>query len=116
MSKAFDTVDTHILIKKIQNTNIPPTIKKFIANYLKGRKAYTVYQNALSKQQQFKTGVPQGGVLSPVLFNIYMSDIPTPPNGIKLSSYADDITTLSINHDIEAAQRNLEPYLSKLHN
>jgi hypothetical protein len=116
MSKAFDTVDTHILIKKIQNTNIPPTIKKFTANYLKGRKAYTTYQNSKSKQQQFKTGVPQGGVLSPILFNIYMSDIPTPPIGIKLFTYADDITTLSIHHDIEKAQINLEPYLSKLHN
>ena len=116
MSKAFDTVNTHILIEKIQKTNIPPTIKKFTANYLKGRKAYTIYQNTISKQQQFKTGVPQGGVLSPILFNIYMSDIPTPPNGIKLFSYADDITTLSIHHNIETAQRNLEPYLSELNN
>jgi hypothetical protein len=77
MNKAFDTVDTHILIKKIQNTNIPPTIKKFTANYLKGRKAYTVYQKSLSKQQQFKTGIPgmQGGVLSPFLFNVYIPKI-----------------------------------------
>ena len=45
-----------------------------------------------------------------------MSDIPAPPNGIKLASYADDITTLSLSHDIEAAQRNLEPYLSKIDN
>ena len=52
-----------------------------------------------------------------------MSDIPTTPRGIKLSgyaddittSYADDITTLSMHHDIETAQRNLEPYLSNLH-
>jgi hypothetical protein len=115
MSKAFDTVDTHLLIKKIQNTNIPPTIKKFTANYLKGRKAYTLYQNCSSKQQLLKTGVPQGGVLSPILFNIYMSDIPTPPKGIKLYTYADDITTLSIHHDIKTAERNLEPYLSDLH-
>jgi hypothetical protein len=115
MSKAFDTVNTHTLIKKIQNTNIPPTIKKFIANYLKGRKAYTNYQGTTSQQQQFKTGVPQGGVLSPILFNIYMSDIPTPPVGIKLFTYADDITTLSLHHDVDIAQKNLEPFLSDLH-
>src|SRR5678815_4028697 len=79
MSKAFDTVNIHKLINKIHNTNIPQNIQKFIANYLKGRKAYTLYNNCKSKQRLLKTGVPQGGVLSPVLFNIYTSDIPTPP-------------------------------------
>ena len=100
MSKAFDTVNTHTLINKIHKTNIPPTIKKFIANYIKGRKAYTLFNNEKSKQSHLKTGVPQGGVLSPVLFNIYMSDIPNPPENIYLYSYADDITTFSLHHDI----------------
>lgn len=95
MSKAFDTVNIHTLIHKIHQTNIPPTILKFTANYIKGRKAYTTYQDSQSKQQQLKTGVPQGGVLSPTLFNIYMSDIPKPPSGIDLETYVDDITTLS---------------------
>src|SRR3989454_11526874 len=78
MSKAFDTVNIHTLINKIHNTDIPPTIQKFTANYLKGRKAFTSYNQFTSKQQTIKTGVPQGGVLSPTLFNIYTSDIPTP--------------------------------------
>ena len=47
-------------------TDIPGTIIKFIANYIKGRKAYTTYRNHTSKH-----GVPQGGVISPTLFNIY---------------------------------------------
>jgi len=55
LSKAFDTVNIHSLIKKIHQTSIPNTIKKFIANYIKGRKEYTLYQNAKSKSQQFKT-------------------------------------------------------------
>ena len=76
MSKAFDTINIHTLIRKLLQTNIPGTIIKFIANYIKGRKAYTTYINRTSKQRQFKTGVPQGGVLSPTLFNIYTSDIP----------------------------------------
>src|SRR5207245_11765558 len=41
MSKAFDTVNIHTLINKIHNTDISPTIEKFTANYLKGRKAST---------------------------------------------------------------------------
>ena len=68
MSKAFDTINIHTLIRKLLQTNIPGTIIKFIANYIKVRKAYTTYRNHTSKQRQFKTGVPQGGVLSPTLF------------------------------------------------
>ena len=63
MSKAFDTINIHTLIRKLIQNNIPDTIIKFIANYIKGRKAYTTYRNHTSKQRQFKTGVPQGGVL-----------------------------------------------------
>ena len=51
-------------------TNISGTIIKFIANYIKGRKAYTTYRNHTSKQRQFNTGIPQGGVLSPTLVKI----------------------------------------------
>ena len=90
---------------------MPPTIKKFIANYIKGRKAYTLFNNEKSKPSHLKTGVPQGGVLSPVLFNIYMSDIPNPPENIYLYSYADDITTLSFHHDIQTAQAATTPNL-----
>ena len=44
MSKAFDTINIHTLIRKLLQTNIPGTIIKFIANYIKGRKAYTTYR------------------------------------------------------------------------
>ena len=72
MRKAFDTINIQTLIKKLLQTNIPGTIIKLIANYIKGRKANTTYIN--HKQRQFKTGVPQGGVLSPTQFNICTSD------------------------------------------
>ena len=75
MSKAFDTINIHTLIRKLLQTNIPGTIIKFIANYIKGCKAYTIYRNHASSQRQFKTGFLKGGVLSPTLFNIYTVDI-----------------------------------------
>ena len=64
MSKVFDTINIHILIRKLLQTKIPGTIIKFIANYIKGRISYITYRNCTSIQGQFKTGIPQGGVLS----------------------------------------------------
>ena len=74
MSKDFHPVNIHALIRKLLQTNIPDTIIKIIANYIKGRKTYTTYRKHTVSQREVKTGVPQGGVLSPTLFNIYTSD------------------------------------------
>ena len=92
MSKAFDTINIHKLIRKLLQTNIPCTIIKFIANYIKGRKAYTPYINHTSRQRQFKTGIPQCGVISPTLFNIYTSNLPPPSAPVQFMAYADNIT------------------------
>ena len=54
MSKAFDTISIHTLIRKLLQTNIPGTIIKFIANYIKGRKAYTTYINHTSNNVNLK--------------------------------------------------------------
>ena len=114
MSKAFDTVNIHTLTKKLLDTQIPPILIKFIANYIKGRKAFTTYNNKTSTQRQFKTGVPQGGVLSPTLFNIYTSDIPSPPPNINITVYADDITMTSTDTNKQIAHAKLQPYLQEI--
>jgi hypothetical protein len=115
MSKAFDTVNIQKLTVKLLNTDLPPKIIKFIANYLKGRKAYTTLNTAKSKQQLSKAGVPQGGVLSPTLFNLYTSDIPLPPPDTLNITYADDITVFSSNKDYKIAEQNIQPYLHDIH-
>ena len=89
-------------------TNIPGTIIKFIANYIKGRKAYTTYRNHTSKQRQFKTGVP------PTLFNIYTSDLPPPSAPVQVMAYADDFTITSTHTSTRAAKKYIQPYLHKV--
>ena len=114
MSKAFDTKNIHTLIRKLLQTNISGTIIKFIANYIKGRKAYTTYRNHTSRQRQFKTGVSQGGVLSPTLFNIYTSELPPPSAPVQVMAYADDITITSTHTSTSTAKKYIQPYIKKV--
>ena len=111
MSQAFDTINHYTLIEKLINTNTPNLITRFIANYIRGRKAFTQCKNKDSFKKQFKAGVRQVGVLSPTLFNIYMSDLPTPPRDIHVTTYADDITIYSSDKNYTIAQQRLQTYL-----
>ena len=77
-----------------------------------GRKAYTTYINHTCSQRQFKTGVPQGGVLSPTLFNIYTADIPPPRAKVQDMAHADDVTITSTHTSTSAAKKYKQPYLN----
>ena len=114
ISKAFDTINIHTLIRKLLQTNITGTLIKFIANYIKGRNPYSTYRNHTSSQRQFKTGVPQGGVLSPTLFHIYTTDIPPPRALVQVMVYVDDITITSTHTSTSAAKKYIQPYPHKV--
>ena len=77
---------------------------------------YTV-QQLKSKRETIKTGVPQEGVLSPTLSNLYTFDIWTPQNyKIKLVTYADDIKILSRHTNINTVKQQVHPYLEDMFN
>ena len=111
MSKAFFTINIHTLIRKLQQTGIPGTIMKFIANYIKGRKAYTTYRDHISIQRHFKTGVHQGVVHSPRLFNIYTTDLSPPRAPVQVMTYEYDITITSTYTSTSVAKKYIQPYL-----
>ena len=105
INKVFDTINIYTLIRKLLHIKISGTVIKSIANYIKGRKAYITYRHHTSSQRQFKTGFPQGGVLSPTLFNIYTADIPPPRAPVQVMDYADDITITSTHTSTSAAKK-----------
>ena len=114
MSKAFDTVNMHTLTHKLHQTNIPHTIIKYIANYIKGRKVYSHTphsENKTSTQRQFKNGVPQIGMLSPTLFNIYTSDTPNTTG----TSKTDDQRRRHHHNVINIAKATIQSYLHEIH-
>ncbi len=92
LSKAFDTLDHSILINKIKYYGINQNELNLFESYLRNRKQFVDIGGAKSEMLQISTGVPQGSVLGPLLFIIYMNDITFASNILKLLIYADDST------------------------
>jgi len=88
-SKAFDSVDHSILIKKLESSGFPVQIIAWISSYLSERRQRVSLRGSYSPWVPVLAGVPQGSVLGPLLFNIYMADLP-PHLSAGNSSYADD--------------------------
>ena len=104
MAPPARTITIALDMSKANQTKIPSTIIKFSVNYIKGCKSYTTYRNHTSSQRQFKTGVPQGGLLSPTLFNVYTADLQPPRTRVQVMSYADDIT-ITLTHTRTSAAK-----------
>lgn len=98
LSKAFDTLNHDILLKKLDFYGIDTGSLNFFSSYLKNRKQYVVIDNTDSDHSIITTGVPQGSILGPLLFLIYINDIASTNSAFSILSYADDTTlTSSIN-------------------
>ena len=95
LSKAFDTLDTDILLHKLQYYGITGTTLDWFRSYLTERYQYVDYNGASSSMKLLTTGVSQGSILRPLLFIIYMNDIHTVSNNLNFILYADDTTLAS---------------------
>ena len=100
LSKAFDTVNHKILIDKLYHYGIRGICLKWFENYLQNRKQFVKYGDTKSKEMIMKCGVPQGSVLGPLLFLIYMNDIYKSTTQTSLIRFADDTNLFYSNKDI----------------
>ena len=91
-SKAFDTIQHSILLKKLDHYGIRGTAYDLIKDYLTNRKQYTFWDNSFSSTlMDITTGVPQGSVLGPLFFILYVNDIINCiGNSVKIIMFADD--------------------------
>ena len=113
-SKAFDTVNHKILLQKLGKIGISGNMKKLVKNYLENRSQTTCINGTNSDAAFISCGVPQGSVLGPLLFLIYINDL---CNVIENSSpylYADDTVLVANALDIFHAQNILQNDLDKV--
>ena len=89
-AKAFDTINHSILLHKLKNFGIGGKVGKWISNFLLNRNQRVAINGFQSEPSQVISGVPQGTILGPVLFLIYIADITDKITHSKVASYADD--------------------------
>ena len=92
LSKAFDTIDHNILLHKLECYGVRGLALKWFQSYLTDRKQYVLYNNVQSQTLDITCGVPQGSVLGPLLFLIYVNDIANCITHSKLIYFAYDTT------------------------
>ena len=107
--KAFDTVPHKRLIEKLKSYGIRNKLLCWIHSFLTNRTQHVVVNNQSSSEQKVVSGVPQGSVLGPLLFVLYINDLPDKLESSSLM-FADDtkiFKAINSENDIQALQRDL---------
>ncbi|UYV69337.1 hypothetical protein LAZ67_6003267 [Cordylochernes scorpioides] len=110
LKKAFDMVWHRGLIIKLTSCNFPQKFIRFLKNYLQDRTFSVKVGTYISSPRQIESGVPQGSILSPILFNLYINGIPHIPQ-CRLALFADDTALLSSSRSPDILISRLQNYL-----
>ena len=108
LSKAFDCLNHQLLIAKLEAYGFDKISLNFIYNYLSNCLQRTKIKSSYSSWRKVKYGVPQGSILGPLLFNIFLNDIFLFVENTNIANYADDNTPYAIDSNIDKLIDTLE--------
>lgn len=114
LQKAFDTVHVPTLIKKLEKLGVRGAALDLFSSYLTNRKQYVQIGEAKSNVVNISYGVPQGSILGPLLFNIYINDITKQNFEGDIRLYADDTCIFYFSKNIDHLIHSMQRDLSKL--
>lgn len=113
VSQAFDKVWTPGLLHKVSHY-LPQQYVEILASYLDKRKFKIHYGEAISGTRKIATGVPQGSVLGPLLYILFIADIPTDPH-IVTAMFADDTALTAVSSSYEEANNSLQAHVDTVY-
>ena len=114
LSKALDTLDHSILLYKLSNYGIRGTLLEWFQSYLIDRKQYVEIDNIQSQQKSMRCGVPQGSILGPLLFIIYVNDMCNISDKLQFIKFADDTSVFMSHPQFDVLQDAFTNEVAKL--
>ena len=105
LKKAFDTVDHNILVKKLEHYGIRGLAKNWVCSYLENRRQYVCINDSNSECLDVKCGVPQGSILGPALFILYVNDMCNVSKSLKSILFTDDTNLFYAGKDLIGVNR-----------